>query len=96
MNESIKSNSYEHLVCLTEQLHLDVCEIKTAITGGLNGKPGLNDRIRVVEIGITDLQAWREDHRRRLNNFLWKVAASVFVGGGLFGFILKILPKIIG
>lgn len=87
---------------MIEQLHLDICDVKTAITGGLGGQPGINERIKIVEIGVAgvetevlEIQEWREDHNRRLSNFLWKVVASTVVGGGLFGAAFKLLPLMV-
>ena len=93
---TIKTSTFDHLVEMVEQLHLNVCELTTAITGGLNGNPGINDRLRTVEDGVSDLKVWRDEHRKRVNSFLWKVAGSAVVGGGLFGIVVKlIIPTLV-
>jgi hypothetical protein len=75
--------------------HRDVGRILEILAGDLDGNNGIIQKTIQAESAIKDLTKKWDDHNRRLNNFLWKVAVSAVAGGGLFGTMLKILPEII-
>ena len=63
-----------------QKMHLDICEVKTALTGGLDGKPGLIGRVAKNETEICTLK-----------KFVIKLVASIFGSLGVFGVVFKIL-----
>lgn len=83
------------LLEMVERLHLDVSDIKTSITGGLDGKPGINSRIVSVEASVLDLKTWKDGCNRLFGKFMLKVAITMVVGGGIFGAVIKVVTSIV-
>lgn len=63
-----------------QEMHLTICEIKTALTGGLDGKPGIIGRVSALETETCTIK-----------KFVIKFMASFAGGLGVLGVVFKIL-----